>query len=199
MSSDAENKKPKKLKKVLTLEEIEFGRSSIISGVLEGKKERLQDKVAWILNHFPDTRDSDISLSLRFWEKFESEYYNSGYIIARDLFKLTKQTSLTRERARIQNIYKLYLASPDVRKMRGKLQDEELEKALEENLRYPVSIVYADESGKNENYLLVGSLWFVALLSFKGIYLKRISTRKDEDSLEHLFYHLIVKGLDHDH
>jgi hypothetical protein len=72
---------------------------------------------------------------------------------------LTRLTSLARARAKVQNTYKLFLASPDVRKKRGQLADEETERIADEPLRSPAYAVYVDESGKNLNYLIIGSVW----------------------------------------
>lgn len=141
----------------------------------------LRDKVAWILNHHPETRDSDISLLIKFWETFESDKYNGQFITPDDLYRLTSLTSITRERARIQNAYKLFLASSEVRQMRGTLSEEEKEKAVEDKpVGYPSLVVYMDESGKNADQLIVGSLWF--LEAGKPIYLihKKISDFKKE-------------------
>jgi len=122
----------------------------------------LRDKVAWILNHHPETRDSDVSLQLKYWETFESDKYNGQYIKPDDLYRLTRLTSVARERARIQNAYKLFQASSKVRQMRGTLEDEEKEKAIDDKpAGYPSIVVYMDESGKNANQMIVGSLWFL--------------------------------------
>src|SRR5258706_4250444 len=122
----------------------------------------LRDKVAWILNHHPETRDSDVSLLLKYWETFESDKYNGQFIKPDDLYSLTRLTSVARERARIQNAYKLFLASSKVRQMRGTLDEEEREKAIEDKpVGYPSMVVYMDESGKNADQLIVGSLWFL--------------------------------------
>jgi hypothetical protein len=41
-------------------------------------------KAAWILNNYPETRDSDIKLQLAYWREFEG--YNGGAIYPEDLF-----------------------------------------------------------------------------------------------------------------
>jgi hypothetical protein len=69
-------------------------------------------------------------------------------------------TSIARERARIQNQYKLFLASPEVRQHRGTLEEEEREKAREDIPQAPALVCYMDESGKDAEYLIVGSVWF---------------------------------------
>lgn len=141
----------------------------------------LRDKVAWILNQNPDARDSDVTLMLRYWETFESDIYNGQYIKPDDLYRLTRLTSIARERARIQNIYMLFQASSKVRHHRGTLSEEEKEKAVDDKpVGHPSITVYMDESGKNADQLIVGSVWF--LEAGKPIYdiHKRITAFKKE-------------------
>ena len=78
-----------------------------------------------------------------------------------DLYGLTRLTSITRERARIQNQYRLFLADPAIQERRGTLEESEREKAIE-TPDYPVYTVFLDESGKTSPYLIVGSLWFLS-------------------------------------
>jgi len=91
----------------------------------------LRDKVAWILNHNPKARDSDVTLMLDFWETFESDIYDGQSIRPDDFYRLTRMTSIARERARIQNVYKLFQASSEVRQRRGTLSEEEKEKIVQ--------------------------------------------------------------------
>jgi heat shock protein HspQ len=122
----------------------------------------LRDKVAWILNHNPKARDSDVTLMLDFWSTFESHIYNGQVITPDDLYSLTRMTSIARERAKIQNVYKLFQASTEVREHRGTLSEEEKEKAVEDKpVGHPSMSVYMDESGKNAEQLIVGSVWFL--------------------------------------
>jgi hypothetical protein len=41
------------------------------------------------------------------------------------------------------------------------LEESEKEKAVEQQPSYDVFAVYADESGKTQDYLVVGSVWFL--------------------------------------
>lgn len=150
---------PEELEKEAQLEK---ERQLLLENISSSTTNTLRDKVAWVLNHFPETRDSDITLQLKFWETFEGDKYNGRYINPDDLYQLTRLNSITRERARIQNVYKLFVASTEVRQKRGTLSDEEKEKAIEDKPEgIPTLIVYMDESGKTDKQLIVGSLWFL--------------------------------------
>jgi hypothetical protein len=137
-------------------------RNKLINHISSSTVNTLRDRVAWVLNHHPETRDSDIALQIKFWETFEKDRYNGRTITADDLYKLTRLTVITRERARIQNTYKLFVPSSDVRQKRGLLSEEERDKAVEDKPKsYPTLVVYMDESGKNESQLIVGSMWLL--------------------------------------
>lgn len=137
-------------------------RVGVLRSVGSGKLDTLQERVAWILNHYPKTRDSDIALQIVYWKRFDSDIYSGGVIDPEDLYTLTRLTSLQRARAKIQNTYKLFQASPEVRQRRGKLEESEKEKAAEQRPSYDETFfVCADESGKTQNHLVVGSLWFL--------------------------------------
>jgi len=134
-------------------------RDQILRSIAAGSLDTLHERIAWILNHYPETRDSDIKLQLHYWRNFED--YDGGMISPDDLFRLKRLTSIARARAKLQNEFKLFLANPAVRKHRGTLSEDEHEKAIEQKPDYPVFVVYADESGKNHDYLIVGSMWFL--------------------------------------
>jgi hypothetical protein len=140
---------------------LEGEQAKILRSVASAKLDTLQERVAWILNHHPRARDSDITLQLTYWKLFESHIYNGSFVESEDLYRLTRLTSLQRARAKIQNTYRLFRASPEIRRQRGMLEESEKEKAVEQQPSYDVFAVYADESGKTQDYLVVGSVWFL--------------------------------------
>jgi hypothetical protein len=133
--------------------------AKIIRGALGGEFTGLNQRVAWVLNSYPEARDSDIKLQLRYWQHFEN--WGGGPIDPSELFERARLTSLARARAYIQNTHKLFVATPEIRKRRGKLSEEERQRSLEESPTYPLIAIYADETGKNADNLIVGSVWFL--------------------------------------
>jgi hypothetical protein len=158
MGSEQEisEKESKEDKKQIDLEK---EKEKILHSIAACKIDTKTEKVAWLLNHYPDTRDSDITLQLRYWQTFEPDIFGGEYLNVNDLYRLTRLTSISRARAVIQNNYMLFLASPSVRRQRGTLESEEKQKAIDSRPDYPVFVVYADESGKNGAHLIVGSMW----------------------------------------
>lgn len=142
--------------------EIEKERRRLLAALASSNPDTVVHKVAWILNNYPDTRNSDITLQLRYWETFCPDEYDGSPITHEDLYKLPRLTTLTRARARIQNTLRLFLADADVRRQRGTLSEEEREEAVAaKHASAPVYAVYVDESGKTQRNLLVGSLWIL--------------------------------------
>jgi hypothetical protein len=227
---------------------IEEERQVLLTRVGSSDVSTLRQRVAWLLNRYPSTRNSDIALQLKYWEAFEGEIYRGPYISTEDLYRLTRLTSLARERARIQNQYRLFLADTEVREHRGTLEADERETARS-TPDYPVYAVFLDESGKTSPHLIVGSLWFLSsgseslellrctkelkerraftgefhfakmsrndveiykelidiflakggTVSFKFISIPREGLGDVQAALGDLYYHLLIKGVEHEH
>lgn len=227
---------------------IDEERQVLLTRVGSSDVSTLRQRVAWLLNRYPSTRNSDIALQLKYWETFEGEAFRGSYIAVEDYSRLTRLTSIARERARIQNQYKLFLADPEVRERRGTLEEDERETALA-TPDYPVYAVFLDESGKRSQHLIVGSLWFLSsgsesfellrstnelkdrrkftgefhfaemsrsdveiykelidifltkggTISFKFISVPRQGLGDIQAALGDLYYHLLTKGIDHEH
>ena len=135
--------------------------NEIKSAISAGNYNTKKDKVAFILNNFPDTRDSDITLSIKYWEVFQPEIYDGQSISKEQLFNLERLTSIARIRAKIQNEFGLYKASTTVRRRR-KIFEEEVREAVGADIpQRSIFQIYADETGKNEKIVVIGSVWFL--------------------------------------
>jgi hypothetical protein len=65
-------------------------RDAVERAVASAKFDTIQERVAWVLNHYPETRNSDIALQLKYWERFEPDLYPGGAIEPADMYKLTR-------------------------------------------------------------------------------------------------------------
>lgn len=155
-SNLGEEKKPTKEEKIAT------ERKELLNRVLSGNIKSLKDRVGYILNQDPKTRNSDIELTWSFWKMFHPEIFN-GITINKSQFKsLTRMNSLIRCRAKIQNEYKLFQADEEVKKFRGQLEEERRIDAIEDKpFDMPSYSVFIDETGKTDEFLSVGSLWLI--------------------------------------
>lgn len=103
---------------------LEAQREQVLLSVNSATLDTIQQRVAWILNHYPEARDSDISLQIRYWDHFEPDF-NGEWVTIEDMYRFARLPSLRRARAKIQNEFRLFLVSPKVQQHRGKLDDSE--------------------------------------------------------------------------
>jgi len=144
---------------VIALEKLEKERREILNSAISGKIGNIREKVAFILNNFTSARNSDIELAWLYWGTFEHDLFNGSAVTKLELLKLTKISSLTRIRAKIQNEYKLFQADDNVKKHRGVLEEVKKQEAIDDKPSNPLYTIYIDETGKTQKYLSVGSLW----------------------------------------
>lgn len=144
---------PKKLAK------IEKEKKELIAALAGGDFSTQRTRVASVLNLFPAARNSDIALTLKYWEVFQPEIYNPDGIKPQDLFKLERLHYIVRARAKIQNEYGLFQADEKIRHHR-KQQEEVMHNAVLEDIK-PKRVVhiFSDETGKNQNFVIVAAVW----------------------------------------
>jgi Protein of unknown function (DUF3800) len=140
---------------------IEAKRESLLRAVNSSQLSTIEERVAWLLNQFPKTRNSDITLQIRYWQNFQSDRFGGGEIAVSDYYRLAKLTTLTRARAIIQNKLKLFQACDEVKKRRKQLQESEHANARKKRPNCHQYIIYIDESGKTQDNLIVGSMWYL--------------------------------------
>lgn len=167
---------------------IEAQRQKLLNRIVGGTLKETKDKVGFILNNYPESRNSDKKLSWYYWTIFESEKINGNSISEETFVQLTNVTSITRQRAKIQNEYKLFQADEKVRRYRGMLAEDEKEKAIDDKpVDLPIYQVYIDETGKTQDYLSIGSLWVTNGYSTFTT-MQEIKKWKDEQNINYEFH-----------
>lgn len=84
----------------------------------------LTKQVLYCLEQYPETRNSDIALTIRIWQNFTdkliwSEKSSANYVKVKDLFEMPREDWVKRIRAKIQNEDKLFPpTNPEVIKAR---------------------------------------------------------------------------------
>ena len=173
---------------------LEERRESLLRAVNSCQLNTMEERVAWLLNNFPKTRDSDITLQIRFWQNFESDRFEGGDISVSDYYRLAKLTSLTRARATIQNKLKLFQASEEVKKRRKQLEEGERANALKQRPNCHKYTIYVDESGKTQDNLIVGSMWYLNGAETLKIYKLVESWKKDHGINDELHFKSITEA-----
>ncbi|MBN1181883.1 MAG: DUF3800 domain-containing protein [Bacteroidales bacterium] len=171
---------PKVEEKLKKEQKIIQERDALLAAILAGQRDTIRERVGFLLSQFPELRDSDISLQIKYWSFYQSDNFADSYLTIDQYKNLEHLNSITRARARIQNTLKLFQASEEVKKHRGVLQEEELEKARQAKDIFPYYAIFMDESGKNENYLIIGSLWFLDSSSMTNISTDLLRWKKEK-------------------
>lgn len=89
---------------------------------------KLKDKVEHVLEKYPDTRNSDVELTIKIWEEFHSNMILTErgvkLIRLRALFELPREDNVKRVRAKIQNEEHRFLPTKlSIALKRGILED----------------------------------------------------------------------------
>jgi hypothetical protein len=133
--------------------------AELTKAIETGDLTSLKNRVAYILHSYPKTRDSDVALTLKYWELHQPNVFNPLGMMPRDLFRLERFTSITRIRAIIQNEYNLFPASESVRTKRRAKEELIFEAVQDEKPDLNSIHIFADESGKNQDFVCVAAVW----------------------------------------
>lgn len=96
------------------------------SNKCETKMNNLKQQIEWCLQNIPNTRDSDIKLTLNVWKKFypqsiheiEGEYY----VKIKDMYDLPREDNVKRIRAKFNEEGKYLTDKLEIRKKRKQLE-----------------------------------------------------------------------------
>ena len=135
-------------------------------------------KVGYILWQYPETRNSDITLALKFYKVFYPELIKQEAISFENFYKLPKMYDIQRDRAKIQNDYKLFPASAEVQRKRHDRSEEYtkyyLKDKAEELCATAEYSLFFDESGKEEQYFILAGIVIDSLAIELSEYQKQI-------------------------
>ncbi|MCA9420308.1 MAG: DUF3800 domain-containing protein [Nitrospira sp.] len=166
-----------------------------LSRLTEINFEDTRTKVAFILNQYRATRDSDIALTLKYWQVFHRDLLGSNSISFDNFYKLPKFTSISRARAKIQNEYRLFQASNEISKYRANLDTEQRDIQVEDKPEDSLISIYCDESGKTGRYKIVASLWINDGYRFMEVW-NELSSWKADKGIEKELHFTKLGGQD---
>lgn len=141
------------------LERLQRERTQLLESLAAGNFGQLRDRVGAVLNLHPDARNSDVTLALTYWQMFQPNIFKPTGIRPQDLFKLERYNLLVRARAKIQNEYGLFQADEAIKKNRKGREEAMHEAILADSIPRKVVQIFSDETGKNQDYVIVGSVW----------------------------------------
>lgn len=143
-------------------QKLEKEKAHFVQKLAAGDTSTVPTRVAWVLNRYPEARDSDVTLQIIYWRTFDRALLaGPNQVTLENLYRLTRLTYITRARAKIQNEYRMFQASDEVRRRRVVKDAEERARQVEDQPGIGTITVYSDETGKTDDYLIVGSVWFL--------------------------------------
>lgn len=147
-----------------------------------------RDRVAGLLNAYPECRDSDVALTIRYWETFQDDIYTPGAELdPRRLFKLERLTTVARLRAKIQNEYGLFPASEGVRRKRRQKEEDVRDEMVSDTPTSRLISIVADEAGKQDEFVLVGSVWFLNAMK-SAMFQHKVNQLREARSIKNEFH-----------
>ncbi|MGC0097658.1 DUF3800 domain-containing protein [Ralstonia pseudosolanacearum] len=155
-ASEGEEALAKKLAKV------EKEKAALLKSLAAGDFSTTRTRVAFILNLYKDTRNSDVTLAIKYWEQFQPELYSNHGILPQNLFRLERFHLIVRARAKIQNEYGLYLADDAIRRHRRRNEEAMEADVVADAASRGVVQVFADETGKTQRFVTVAAIWVLA-------------------------------------
>lgn len=116
-----------------------------------------EQKVAHILQRFPETRDSDTALCIQYWKMFQADVLERWSPLKLEvLFELDRIETIGRVRRMIQNELRLFRGVEDTRRAREAMQKEFHEYLAAHRDSLPEVRFYLDETGSEGDKTYTG-------------------------------------------
>lgn len=89
--------------------ELQEERERMLADIADSRLGTMEQRVTYLLDRFPETRESDIALCIRYWRRFQSDVLEEWQPLDFEvLFKLDKLETIGRIRRHIQNKLNLF-------------------------------------------------------------------------------------------
>lgn len=137
---------------VLPLEENQR-RQKMLADIANSQLASTEQKVAYILSRFPETRDSDTALCIRYWGRFQADVLERWHPLELEvLFELDRFETIGRVRRMIQNELLLFRAIEETQRGRQAKQAEFNEYLAAHRDSLAEIRFYFDETGNEGTY-----------------------------------------------
>lgn len=143
-------------------------RQRMLAAVSDSRLGKMEHRVAYILHHFPETRDSDTALCIRYWKKFQADVVSETQpLVLEVLFGLHRIETLGRIRRFIQNQLRLFRGMKETRKARNAMQVEFHEYLAARQQSLPEVRFYLDETGGDLTYTGIAGICVINWKQFE--------------------------------
>ena len=138
-------------------DELQQERDRLLADIADSRLGSQEQRVAYLLERFPETRDSDVALYIRYWRRFQAHVIADWNPIDLEiLYELDRPDSISRLRRHIQNKLQLFRGMEATAERRDLLQKELHEYLLAHEGLPPEIRLYLDETGNEGDKTFVG-------------------------------------------
>jgi hypothetical protein len=132
-------------------------RQEVLAAFADSRLATTEQKVAHVLQHFPESRDSDVALCIRYWQIFQADVIESCKPFDLNvLYDLDRSETITRVRRLIQNELRLFRGLADTHRAREAMQAELHQYIAAHRDSLPEIRFYLDETGNEADKAYCG-------------------------------------------
>lgn len=145
-------------------------RQKLLANIANSRLAKSEEKVAYVLQRFPETRDSDTSLCIRYWKMFQADVLERWQPLELEvLFELDRIETLGRVRRMIQHDLGLFRGIEDNQRARNARQRELHEYLQAHRDSLPEVRFYLDETGNegDKSYLGIAGICVINWKQFE--------------------------------
>lgn len=123
-------------------------RQALLAQLANSELGGIEQKVANVLQRFPETRDSDTALAIRYWSRFQADILEQWPNTDLDaLYVLQSIDTISRTRRHVQHDLKLFQGRPRTQTLRAEMQREFHQYMVDARADDPEIRLYLDETG----------------------------------------------------
>ena len=142
-------------------------RQKMLAEIANSRLATREQRIAHILHRFPETRDSDTALCIRYWKMYQADVLERWQPLELEvLFALDRIETIGRVRRMIQNELRLFRGLEDTRRAREAMQAEFHEYLAAHRDSLPEIRFYLDETG-NEGGKAYTGIAGVCIINWK--------------------------------
>ncbi|HYO56358.1 hypothetical protein [Archangium sp.] len=183
---------------VLLEEKRKAERAALLQALADSRFATIEQRVCIILRDFPETRDSDTALLIRYWRRFQPDTLLEWKPLELEaLFELEKVESISRARRHIQNDLNLFQATPRTLALRGELQMEFHQYLAAKREGDPEIRFFLDETGNDpqERFTGVGGICVLDWRQFEMQYAALVRWREKQGWPETLHFNKLTNDI----
>jgi len=171
--------------------EFEERRDRLLAGIADSRLGTMEQRVAFLLQRFPETRESYTALCIRYWRRFQADVLERWRPLELEvLFELDRLETIGRLKREIQNKLQLFRGKEDTAQYRDSFQRELHEYLASHRDTIPEIRFYLDETGNegDKAYTGVAGLCMLSWQQYEMHYAAIAKWRREQNWPENIHF-----------